>query len=99
MGWYFGFKLHIVINDKEELMVFKITQATTDDRCVVPDLTNDLLGKLIGDKGYISQKLFDKLFKKGLQLITKIKKNMKNHLMPLIDNGFITKKSSCGICY
>lgn len=92
MGWYFGFKLHIIINDKGELMAFKITQATTDDRAVVPDLAKDLLGKLIGDKGYISKKLFDKLFEKGLQLITKIKKNMKNQLMPLINKILLRKR-------
>ena len=76
MGWFFGFKLHLVINDKGEIMAFKLTQATTDDREPVPSLTENLVGKLVGDRGYISQKLFDPLFEKGLQLITKIKKNI-----------------------
>ena len=56
MGWYFGFKLHIVVNDKGELMAFSITKATTDDRVPVTQLTQALSGKLIGDKGYLSQK-------------------------------------------
>jgi Transposase DDE domain len=93
MGWYFGFKLHIVINDKGELMAFKLTHSTTDDRIPVEKMTNGLEGKLIGDKGYISQKLFDNLYERGLQLITKIKKNMKNKLMLLIDKFLLRKRA------
>ena len=55
MGWYFGFKLHLVINDKGELIAFKVTSSTTDDRHSVVDLARSLSGKLFGDKGYISQ--------------------------------------------
>mgnify|MGYP003419909577 FL=1 len=93
MGWFFGFKLHLVINDKGEIMAFKLTQATIDDREPVPSLTENLVGKLVGDRGYISQKLFDALFEKGLQLITKIKKNMKNKLMPLFDKLLLRKRA------
>lgn len=92
MGWYFGFKLHILINDRGELMAFKITESTTDDRKAVPELAKGLIGKLVGDKGYISKPLFDDLFAKGLQLITKIKKNMKNKLMPIIDKYLLRKR-------
>jgi hypothetical protein len=66
MGCFFGFKLHLVINDKGEIMAFKLTQATTHDREPVESLTKDLFGKLVGDRGYISQKLFDALFDKLL---------------------------------
>lgn len=93
MGWYFGFKLHLVINDRGEIMAFKITASTTDDRKVTPELTKGLIGKLVGDKGYISQKLFDELYEKGLQLITKIKKNMKNKLMPIFDKFLLRKRA------
>ena len=93
MGWFFGFKLHIVINDKGELMAFKMTQATTDDRIPVDQMTQGLEGKLIGDKGYLSKKLFDTLYQRALKLITKIKKNMKNKLMPLIDKLLLRKRA------
>ncbi|MGQ3890120.1 IS982 family transposase [Legionella sp. CNM-1927-20] len=93
MGWFFGFKLHLVINDKGEIMAFKLTQATTDDRAPVDQMTQGLSGKMIGDKGYISQTLFDKLYQRGLQLITKIKKNMHNKLMPLIDKLLLRKRA------
>ncbi|HBP6861718.1 TPA: transposase [Legionella pneumophila] len=69
MGWFFGFKLHLVINDLGEIMAFKLTPATTDDRIPVDNMTLCLTGKLFGDRGYISQELFDKLFQRGLQLI------------------------------
>ncbi len=93
MGWYYGFKLHLLINDVGEIIAFKMTQATTDDRKVVDDLTQGLTGKLIGDKGYISAELFDLLFQRGLQLITRIRKNMKNKLMPMVDKLLLRKRA------
>ena len=93
MGWFFGFKLHIVINDKGELIAFKMTPANTDDRVPVDEMTQGLKGKLFGDRGYISQTLFNALYQQGLQLVTKIKKNMKNKLMPLIDKLLLRKRA------
>lgn len=92
MGWFFGFKLHLVINDKGEIMAFKLTKATTDDREPVEALTKDLTGKLVGDKGFISKTLSENLWERGLQLITKIKKNMKNSLMSLHDKILLRKR-------
>ena len=74
-------------------MAFKITAGNVDDRKTVPDLVKNLAGKLIGDNGYISQKLFEKLFQNGLQLITRLKSNMKNKLMPLIDKLLLRKRA------
>lgn len=93
VGWHFGFKLHLIVNDKGELLAFKLTPANTDDRVPVPDLTQDLFGKLFGDRGYISQALFEELYDRGVQLITKIKKKMKNRLMPLIDKVLLRKRA------
>ena len=76
-GWFYGFKLHLVINDRGELLAFQVTPANTDDRTPVPKLAKGLTGKLFGDKGYISQKLFETLLEQGLKLITGIRKNMK----------------------
>ncbi|ALB22941.1 hypothetical protein Psal006b_01447 [Piscirickettsia salmonis] len=53
MGWFYGFKLHLIVNDMGELMAFKLSQATTDDRVVLPEMAQSLTGKIIGDKGYI----------------------------------------------
>lgn len=92
IGWFFGIKLHLVINDKGELMAVKLTPANVDDRVPVPQLTHSLSGKLFGDKGYVSQPLFDQLLNQGLQLVTRIKKNMKNKLMPLVDRLLLRKR-------
>ncbi len=73
IGWHYGFKLHLIINDRGELLAFKLTPGNTDDRKPVPELTQDLIGKLFGDRGYISQELFEKLYEQGLQLITRHK--------------------------
>jgi hypothetical protein len=93
VGWHFGFKLHLIINDQGELLAFKLTSANVDDRKPVPDMTRDLIGKLFGDRGYISQKLFEKLYQRGLQLVTKAKKNMKNRLVKLIDKILLRKRA------
>lgn len=93
IGWFFGFKLHLVINDKGEIMAFKITAGNVDDRKPVPDLVKHLAGKLFGDKGYIFQTLFEKLLQQGLQLVTRLKSNMKNKLVPLIDKILLRKRA------
>lgn len=85
MGWFFGFKLHIIVNHRAEIMAVKITPGNVDDRKPIKTMTAGLKGKLYADKGYISKALFDDLWQDGLQLITGIRKNMRNHLMPLAD--------------
>lgn len=92
MGWFFGFKLHLVINDKGQLLSFCLSAGNVDDRKPVPELTKQLQGRLFADRGYISTALFEELFARGLQLITRIKKNMKNALMPLIDKVMLRKR-------
>jgi len=77
VGWFFGLKLHIVINDQGELIAFKITQGNRSDSKESHSLLKALDGLAFGDKGYISQKLFDELFQKGLKIITRKRKNMK----------------------
>jgi hypothetical protein len=93
MGWYFGFKLHLIINNKGEIMSCRITDSTTSDVSVAEDLTEGLIGKIIGDKGYISSSLSEILLGRGLQLITKIKKNMKNFFIKIEDKFLLRKRS------
>lgn len=93
MGGFYGFKLHLIINDEGELLAFKLTPANVDDRQPVPEMTRGMFGKLFGDKGYISQPLFELLFERDLQLITKLKKNMKNKLLPLFDKILTRKRA------
>jgi len=93
IGWFYGFKLHLIVNDQGELLAFRFTPGNVDDREPVPDIIKDLFGKLFGDRGYISQELFDLLFGQGIQLVTKLKKNMKNKLMPLFDKLMLRKRA------
>lgn len=94
MGWFYGFKLHLVINDRGELLACQITPGNVDDRQPVLALCSRLFGKLIADRGYISQPLFEQLLDTfGVQLITKLRKNMKNRLLPLIDKLLLRKRA------
>lgn len=93
LGWFFGFKLHLVINERGELLAFYLSPGNVDDRKPVPKLVEHLSGKLFGDKGYISQALFDKLFEQGIQLITSLRKNMQPRFLPLADKLLLRKRS------
>ena len=95
MGWFHGFKLHIVINDKGELLSFPVTQANVDDREPLKNegFLNQIFGKLFADKGYISEKLQKLLFVEGVELITSIRNNMKNSLMLMSDKILLRKRS------
>jgi hypothetical protein len=94
MGWFYGFKLHLVVNESGELLACQITSGNVDDREPVPTLCRRLFGKLIADRGYISQALFEQLLDTfGVQLITKLRKNMKNRLLPLIDKLLLRKRA------
>jgi len=95
IGWFYGFKLHIVINDKGEIIDFLFTQGNVDDREPLKNKNfhDKLFGKLFGDKGYISQTLFEEMFIDGIHLITKIRKNMKNCLMFTSDKLLLRKRA------
>lgn len=94
MGWFYGFKLHLVINECGELLTCQITPGNVDDRTPVPILCKHLFGKLIADRGYVSQPLFEQLLETfGVQLITKLKKNMKNRLLPWMDKLLLRKRA------
>jgi len=80
--------------DRGELLACQVTPASTDDRTPVPELCKRLFGKLIADRGYISQALFEQLLETfNLQLITKLRKNIKNRLVPLMDKLLLRKRA------
>lgn len=93
MGWFYGFKLHLVVNDQGQLLSFCLTAGNVADVKTVPTLARDLFGKLIADKGYISNKLFRQLYADGVQLITGIRKNMRPLPMPIYDRILRRKRA------
>lgn len=95
MGWFYGFKLHIVVNEMGELLGFTITPGNVDDREPLKngDFLDKVYGKLFADKGYIGQELFEMLFINGIQLMTSLRKKMKGSLMSLSDSILLRKRS------
>ena len=91
-GWFFGMKLHLVINHRGEIIAWMITAGNVDDRKPVPELARGLFGKIFGDRGYISKALFEHLYERGLKLVTRIKANMKNTLMDTMDKLLLYKR-------
>ena len=89
MGWFYGLKLHAVINHKGQIVGLRITPGNAADSTALDEMTRRLAGKLYADEGYIGQALFKALRQRGLHLITGIRRNMKNYLAPL-------PTSSCG---
>lgn len=95
MGWFFGFKLHLTINDKGEILNFMFTPGNVDDRDPLRQgrFLENIKVKLCADKGYIGQALFENLFLNGVQLVTKVKNNMKNPLMSIADRILLRKRT------
>ena len=95
MGYFFGFKLHLVVNEKGEILNFVITPGNVDDREPLKDsnFLNKIFGKIFADKGYIGKQLFEQLFVEGIHLITGLKRNMKNSLMSVGDRIMLRKRS------
>jgi Transposase DDE domain len=93
MGWFYGFKLHLIINDSGEILSCKITPGNVDDRTNLSSMADGITGKMFGDKGYIKKELFEQLLSRGLQLITPLKSNMINKLVPMNDKILLRKRS------
>lgn len=94
VDWFFGFKLHLVVNEQGELLNVLLTPGNVDDRQPVPRLLQRLFGKVFGDRGYVSQKLALQLWQHaGIQLVTKLKRNMKNRLMSLSDKLLLRRRA------
>ena len=95
MGWFCGFKLHLIINDKGEILNFMFTPGNVDDREPLKQgkFLENIKGKLCADKGYIGQALFENPFLNGIQLVTKVKNNMKNSLMSIADKILLRKRA------
>lgn len=94
LGWFYGFKLHIVTNDTGGIIDFMITKGNVDDRKPLrfKQFIAKLYGKLFGDKGYISKELFTELFSNGVHLITKLRKNMKTKLLTPLEDAYHLRK-------
>jgi hypothetical protein len=93
VDWFYGFKVHLMVNECGELLSFFITPGNVDDRRGVPQMAKRLFGKLIGDRGYISKELTEQLLDQGVQLVTKIKVTMKERLLPLLDKILLRKRA------
>ena len=95
MGWFYGFKLHLIINDRGEILNFMITPGNTDDREPLRNerYVQDIRGKLCGDRGYIGKALFEMLFINGIQLVTRVRNNMRNMLMRAEDKILLRKRA------
>lgn len=92
MGWFFGFKVHLITNDRGELLSVTLTKGNIDDRKPVPRMVKNIFGNLFGDKGYLSSTLSENLRSNGIRLVTTIRKNMKNKLMLLLDKIMLRKR-------
>jgi transposase len=93
-GWFFGFKLHLIFNDRGELLNLMLTPGNVNDRKPVPKMVRKLFGKLFADKGYISKTLRTELLRTfNVQLVTGVRSNMKNMLLPLMDKLLLRKRA------
>ena len=96
VGWFYGFKLHLIVNENGEILSFDLTAGNIDDRKPLYKMINDIKGKvlkLFGDRGYISQELSNMFLSENIQLITRLRKNMKGKLLSVLDYILSTKRA------
>jgi hypothetical protein len=93
MGWFFGFKLHLVINKIGEIMNVSLTGGSTDDRKVLENIMRGFEGTLYGDRGYIGKEVKEKMKKKGVKLVTRTRKNMKSQVLDNVDEFYMRKRN------
>lgn len=93
-GWFFGLKIHLIINNLGQIVAFDLTPGNVADnnQQLLMKLLQNLDGTCVGDKGYIT-KLFDFFYENGLHLITKPKKNMKQTPVDLKFNALVNKRA------
>ena len=91
LGWFYGFKLHLLINTQGELVSVYLTSGNIDDRRPVVELGCPVFGKLYADKGYISQDLRQTLKTEGVDLIYKVRKNMTPEVLSDFDALMLKK--------
>lgn len=93
IGWFFGFKLHLVFNHHRQIVALKLTPGNVHDTKPVPQLTRDLIGKLFGDKGYVGQDLARRLLRRGLILMTRVRRNMKRLPVSFFDKALLNGRN------
>ena len=92
MGWFYGFKLHLVVNNNGEIINVYFSRGNKNDIIGLDKMTKDLNGKLFGDKGYISDKHKQELKKRKLKLVTKVRKNMKPQRLTKIEKALLKRR-------
>ena len=92
MGWFYGFKLHLVINEQGEILDVELTPGNTDDRRPLPKFAEGLHGNLYADRGYISKDLREQLRAQGINLVYKVRKNMKPLDLSVCDEVLLRKR-------
>lgn len=92
IGWFYGLKLHFLFNAKGEIVKFSITPGNVDDRKGLKGMLQGLMEKIFADRGYLGKQFFEDLWQEGIHLVTRVRKNMKNKLMPLWDRFYLDKR-------
>lgn len=92
-GWFFGLKLHLVIDPCGNLIKVSFSSGNKDDRKALRQMITGIFGKMFGDRGYVSKELFEDLYSQGIELITRVKKGMKNMLMTMMDKVMLLKRA------
>jgi hypothetical protein len=98
LGWFFGFKLHMVVDGLGNMLSVLITPGNTDDRKFLLKLFKGLKGIAVGDAGYVSKKAFKELFEQGVLFVTVMKKNMKR-LTNTWQDGLLTMRQRIEISF
>lgn len=93
VDWFFGFKLHLAINHQGEIINAMLSTGNVHDVVPVLNLLQHCFGKVYADKGYLSEPLRQSLAIRGIELITKLRKNMPQRPLPQMDTWLLKKRA------
>jgi hypothetical protein len=93
IGWFFGFKIHLVINSAGEILNFAISPGNTHDLNGARSVLEGFSGTIFGDKGYIGKDFFEEMLKKGIKIVTSIRASMRPQIMSLAESESLSRRS------
>jgi Transposase DDE domain len=93
VGWFFGFKLPLVFNHERQIVALTLPPGTVNDTTPVSQLTQRLIGKLFGDKGYVGKDLAHRVLRRGLVLMTRVRRNMKRLPVSFLDKALLNGRN------
>ena len=97
-GWFYGFRLHIIVNEWMEILGCKIASGSKDERKVLASMWDNIIGMIVADAGYIGKQWAEKAKEGGKVLFAAVRANMKK-LMTKAQHALLKERQKVEIVF